>query len=155
MGRLLDGIKLVYLEEKVFVQNAKYELDCAPGVLVKASRWDVILLLENLLKNAIEAIVEAKKYGLIAIKLQPGLLTVLSDGGPIKACNGCPLAGKGNCLDCPVFSKGGYTTKKTGSGTGLAQVFSAVRAQKWGIAVECGPDTSSFKISFPVEAAAP
>jgi signal transduction histidine kinase len=150
-GRLLDGVKLLYLEEKLFLQNASYKLDAEKEVFVRAVRWDILLLLENLLKNAIEAIIEKGIYGLIEIKLEKGSLRIANNGGAMPQCSGCAGPSGGSCLDCQKIGRPGSTTKKKGSGTGMSQVIGAVRAQGWDMRIENSNDTVAFIISFPVE----
>jgi signal transduction histidine kinase len=154
LGRLLDGVKLLYLEEPHFLKNASYRLDAASGILVRAVRWDVLLLLENLLKNAVEAIIGRGIHGFIEIRLARGSLRISDNGGPMRQCSGCPGPESGSCLGCPRIGKPGHTTKEGGTGTGLSQVLRTVRDHGWDLRLENTVDGAAVRISFPVEPAA-
>lgn len=155
LPRMIDGVQFILLEEKVFAKNAKIEIDAKPGVMVKAGRWDVVLLLENLFKNAIEAIVDSGRFGAISIMVGPGELRVADDGGAMETCRECKDS-EISCRDCQRFRKPGYTTKVGGSGQGLYQVFQTVKKYDWNIRVQSGGDITVFIITFPVlEAEAP
>lgn len=149
LGRLLDGVKLLYLEEPHFLKNAGYRLDAESGVLVRAVRWDLILLLENILKNAVEAIIDRRIHGFIEIRLARGILRIADNGGPMPQCAGCPGPESGSCLGCPRIGKPGHTTKAGGTGTGLGQVLRTVRDQGWDLRIENSAEGVAFVIAFP------
>jgi|GEM_PF-2159684 signal transduction histidine kinase len=144
LGKLLDGIKFLFLEDPQITRYAKTELDAAPGVMVRARKGDLVLMIENLLRNAVEALMERSGLGMLRIVLRPGYLRVSNEGGPMTACKGCVRP----CRDCERFLKPGYTTKRGGSGHGLYQVFSAVREHGWDIQVETSETLTSFTVFF-------
>jgi signal transduction histidine kinase len=144
LGKLLDGIKFLFLEEAAITNHARSELDASEGIMVRAKKADLILLIENLLRNAVEAIIEKGIIGMISIVLRPGYMRISSNGGRILPCVGCP----GICRECPRFLTPGYTTKKGGSGHGLPQVFQTVRDHHWDIKVESTDELTSFTVFF-------
>jgi len=145
VARVLEGMHQVYLQEKTFLERVRAKLSLEGPVLVHAVRWDFILLVENVLKNALEAIVEAKGTGLIRIDLTRGQLTIANDGGPIPLCTTCA----GDCTQCQRYGRPGQTTKAGGSGHGLSQVMATCRNNGWNLRIRTHDEWTIFEIRFP------
>ena len=147
LERLLDGINFIFLQEEKLQQQSKIDLSL-PGhpVIVRAVRWKMVLLVENLLRNSIEAITSSGHKGTIRIVLVDRELVVANDGGAMPGCVECTL---GPCLECPRYGRIGQTyNKKNGSGHGLAQVFDTVRQAGWGIRVSAEGNWTRFHITL-------
>jgi signal transduction histidine kinase len=144
VARLLEGFKYVYLSEQSFVVHAKTELTLTGPVIIEAIRWDFILMVENILKNALEAITAKTAFGTIRIDLAGTRLTIANDGGAMITCVGCG----DSCLKCSKYGHPGQTSKKKGSGHGLAQVFHTCRNNRWGLKIRTQEQWTIFEICF-------
>lgn len=144
-ARVLSGLNQVYLTEPRFLQQAKVELDIAEATAVEAVRWDFLLMAENILKNALEALTTKGTYGTIRVTLKGRRLTLANDGGAMPLCKTCP---HDSCLECPNYGRPGQTTKATGSGHGLAQVFATCRKYGWMLKIRTEGDWTLFEIGF-------
>lgn len=145
VARVLEGMHQVYLQERTFLERVKTKITLEGPVLVHAVRWDFILLVENILKNALEAIVDAKGQGFIRIDLARGLLTIANDGGPIPLCAHC----NDDCNHCQRYGRPGQTTKAGGSGHGLAQVMATCRNNGWNLRIRTHEEWTIFEVRFP------
>jgi signal transduction histidine kinase len=145
VARLLEGMKQVYLQERTFLERAKTVMSVEGPVLVHAVRWDFLLMVENILKNALEAITEHRGTGTIRIDLARGHLTIANDGGAIPLCRTCG----DDCLNCTRYGKPGQTTKEGGTGHGLAQVMSTCRNNGWSLKIRTHEDWTIFEIQLP------
>jgi len=144
VSRLLEGLKQVYLTERSFVEHAKTEMSLAGPLYVEAVRWDFILMVENILKNGLEAIMAKGAFGTISIDLAGSRLTLANDGGAMATCLNC-----GNsCLDCSKFGRPGQTTKKGGTGHGLTQVFQTCRKNNWSLKIRTHEPWTIFEIGL-------
>jgi len=146
VARILEGMRQVYLQEPSFVTRAKTILTVEGPHIVRAVRWDFLLLVENILKNAVEAISATRGTGTVRIDLSKGVLTIANDGGPIALCGTCG----DDCLACPRYGRPGQTTKAKGSGHGLAQVMTTCRANHWGLKIRTQEDWTLFEIRLTV-----
>lgn len=144
-ARVLSGMNQVYLTEPRFLQQAKVELDIAEATPVEAVRWDFLLLAENILKNALEALTEKSTYGTIRVTLKDRKLTLANNGGAMPLCGSCT---HDSCLDCPKYGRPGQTSKQTGSGHGLAQVFATCRKYGWTLKIRTEGDWTLFEIGL-------
>jgi hypothetical protein len=144
VARLLEGLRQVYLSERSFSDHATTELTSDGPLLLRAVRWDFILLVENILKNALEAIVDRGAHGTIRVDLSNGRLTIANDGGAMPLCGDCT----GSCLDCRHYGHPGQTNKAGGSGHGLAQVFSTCRKNGWGLRLRTSGHWTIFEITL-------
>lgn len=151
VARLLEGMKQVYLQERTFLEKAKTVLTVEGPVLVHAVRWDFLLMVENILKNAIEAITEHGGPGIIRIDLARGQLTIANNGGPILLCGSC----SDDCLKCPRYGRPGQTTKAGGSGHGLAQVMTTCRNNHWQLKIRTHEEWTLFEIGLPYQGVPP
>jgi len=145
-ARVLEGMKFIYLSEPSFVKNVWHEMNLRGPVMIRAVRWDFILMVENILKNALDAIHARGVRGIVRIDLSAGLLTVSNNGGAMERCSTCI----GNCLDCPLYGRPGRTTKVGGTGHGLAQVFSACRKNGWALRIRTEDEWTRFQILLTV-----
>jgi signal transduction histidine kinase len=143
-ARLLEGLKEVYLTERSFVERTKTELTLAGPTYLETVRWDFILMVENILKNALEAITARGVFGTIRISLAETKLTLANDGGAMATCMNCHES----CLNCPQFGRPGQTTKKNGSGHGLAQVMATCRKNGWSFRIRTHEDWTTFEIGL-------
>jgi len=141
-ARVLEGMRFVYLSEPTVTRNVWTDVAIRGPVVIKAVRWDFILMVENILKNALEAIQARGIRGTIKIDLTAGLLTISNNGGAMESCVAC----LGNCLDCPIYGAPGKTTKRGGTGHGLAQVFSTCRKNGWALRIRTESDWTSMQI---------
>lgn len=143
-SRVLAGLNQVYLTEPTFLNLAKVELDASEPTLVEAIRWDFLMMSENILKNALEALSLKGGYGAIRITLKDHLLTLANNGGAMPLCSTC----EDSCLDCSRYGHPGQTTKKAGSGHGLAQVFATCRKYGWTLRIRTEDDWTRFEIGL-------
>jgi len=144
VARLLEGLKQVYLTERTFSNHARSELTVSGPWMIHAVRWDFILMVENILKNALEAIVEHAISGTIRIDLAGPRLTIANDGGSMVLCDHCG----DSCLDCPRYGHPGQTTKRGGTGYGLSQVFGTCRKNGWGLKLRASGEWTIFEITL-------
>jgi len=144
VARLLEGIKQVYLNDRSFADHAQTELTIEGPWLVTAVRWDFILMMENLLKNALEAILEKQIHGTIRIDLAAGRLTLANNGGSMVPCDDC----RDSCLNCQRYGRPGRTTKRDGTGHGLSQVFGICRKNGWNLKINGTEPWTIIEISF-------
>ena len=144
VARLLEGLKQVYLNERTFSNHARTELTVSGPWVIRAVRWDFILMVENILKNALEAIVESSISGTIRVDLAGPKLTIANDGGPLALCDNCG----DSCLNCPRYGHPGRTTKPGGTGYGLAQVFGTCRKNGWGLRLRTSGQWTIFEITL-------
>jgi len=147
---IFDAARVLRGVEEVFVhvhpgsdQVVRHRPEPGP-VLLKAIRGDFVLLAENLLKNAYEAVTAREGAGMILVELGPESLTVANDGGAMEHCEGC----EEDCGRCPRYGRPGQTTKPGGSGHGLAQLGAACRRAGWTWRVTSAGDWTRFEIRF-------
>jgi sensor histidine kinase regulating citrate/malate metabolism len=146
--RLLDitqaimNVKYVLLEDNDYKRNAKLELELSSNVYSEVIELEFIMTLENIFRNAIEAIMETKQYGWIHVLLDHEKLEITNNGGAIKTCTDCALS----CLECKKFSKIGYTTKERGSGNGIPQIIQFARSSGWDIKIKGYDDKTSITL---------
>jgi signal transduction histidine kinase len=145
VARALQGIHQVYLTGRSFTSVADTELTITGPVWVRSVRWDFLLMVENILKNAAEALGASGKRGLIRVTLDASTLTMGNNGGAIEVCPDC----RESCLDCSRYGRPGRTNKAGGSGHGLAQVFATCRQNGWQLRVTGHDDWTEFIIRFP------
>jgi len=144
VARLFEGLQQVYLSEPSFADHAKTELTLNGPAWVKAVRWDFILMIENILKNAVEAITARGIRGTIRIDLDGHRLTLANNGGAIETCVQC----HDSCLKCPKYGRPGQTTKKGVSGHGLSQVLGTCRKNGWDFRIRTHEDWTLFEIGL-------
>jgi len=135
--RVLEGIKFVYLSEPSFAENVWNETKILGPLILKAVRWDFILMVENILKNALNAIQARGVRGTVKVTLVAGLLTIANNGGAIELCPTCI----GTCLECPTYGR---------HGQGLAQVFSTCRKNGWALRLRADGDWTFYQILLSV-----
>jgi signal transduction histidine kinase len=132
ISQTLHNINYILLEDNEFKRNAKIELEILPDVYVETIELEFILMMENILKNAIDALLEIKKYGLITIYLDHEKLEITNNGGAITTCKNCNTI---SCLHCKKYEKIGYTTREGGSGNGMFQILRTVKHNNWDILI--------------------
>ena len=140
--KVVMNVKYVLLEDTDYKRNAKIELDLVPNVYSEIVELEFIMTLENIFRNAIEAIMETGQYGWIRVTLDHDKLEVVNNGGAIKTCSNCSAS----CLGCKKFSKIGYTTKERGSGNGIPQVIQFARSSGWDVKISGYDDKTSIKL---------
>jgi|LSQX01.3.fsa_nt_gb signal transduction histidine kinase len=125
--RALGGARadLQRINVKEFLENLVYSLPVSPGVCVRATcdPWLTVLgsptllnmAIENLVRNAQDAMVDGGQVDIIAERTPVGVRISVCDNGP-----GIPVAMRGGLFHCAV------TTKQRGSGMGLLLVRSIV-----------------------------
>jgi len=145
VARVLEGMKFIYLSEHSFQTKVRSEMNLEGSLMITAVRWDFILMIENLVKNAYEAISTRSERGNLKITLLGGLLTIANDGGAMERCKECT----GYCLNCPHYGFPGKTSKKHGSGLGLTQVFDTCRKYGWSLRIRTDEPWTSFQILLP------
>lgn len=143
-ARVLAGLNQVYLTEPAFLQRAKVELEALEATPVMAVRWDFLLMVENILKNALEALTSKGGYGNIRVTLAARVLTIANDGGAMPLCHDC----QNDCLKCTLYGRPGQTTKPGGSGHGLAQVFATCRQYGWTCRIRTHEEWTIFEIGL-------
>jgi len=131
--KVLEGIKFVYLTEPVFHNNIWSETTFQGPLIIRAVRWDFILMVENILKNACDAINARGIRGIVRIHLAGGLLTIANNGGPMELCKACI----GSCSECPLYGH---------DGRGLAQVFSTCRKNGWMLRIRTDNEWTNYQI---------
>ncbi|MGI6083583.1 MAG: ATP-binding protein, partial [Limnochordia bacterium] len=125
--RALGGARadLQRIDVKEFLEGLVYSLPVSPGVCVKAtcdpqlsvfgSPTLLNLAVENLVRNAQDALVDGGQVNIIAERTPIGVRISVCDNGP-----GIPASMRGGLFHCAV------TTKQRGSGMGLLLVRSIV-----------------------------
>lgn len=147
-ARILEGLNQVFFSEPAFVHRAKVELDADQPTPILGVRWDFILLVENIMKNALDAISSREIYGTIRVTLKDRVLTLANNGGAMETCETCGES----CLECPRYGKPGRTNKKGGSGHGLAQVFSTCRKYGWTLRIRAEGEWTKLEIGLTAPA---
>jgi signal transduction histidine kinase len=142
---VLESLQYVYLHEVIFLKNADIIIDAPDEVMVTAVRWDILMMLENILQNAIEAIIAMGKYGHINIELREEHLKIENDGGTIRFCVNCD----DDCMPCERLGRVPFTTKEKGSGHGVIQIFKAARDNQWELSIHSGEGKTAFVFTFP------
>jgi len=137
VAKVLEGIKFVYLSEPSFAENVWNETDLRGPLKLKAIRWDFILMVENILKNALDAVQTRGVRGVVKVTLGAGLLTIANNGGAMELCPPCI----GSCLECPVYGR---------NGRGLSQVFSTCRKNGWALRLRTDGDWTIYQILLAV-----
>ena len=145
-SRLLDSILSLFLCEKTFVALTTVKIDIMPEVYLKCIEIHFIMLVENIIKNSIEAIIENDKPGEIHIRLDTGSLEITNNGGPVRQCHGCHKTDWSR--QCAVFDRIGNTSKANGSGNGMPQIFKTVNENNWHIKISNKEGHVSYKITF-------
>jgi sensor histidine kinase regulating citrate/malate metabolism len=104
-------------------------------------------MVENILKNALEAILEKGAHGNIRIDLSEGKLTLANNGGAIVKCIDC----QDSCLNCRKYGHPGQTSKAERTGHGLAQVFGTCRRNGWDLKMKASGDWTIIEINLRKE----
>lgn len=143
--RVLEGLRYVFFTDRAFEKTVQSFLTLEGPFEITAVRWDFILMVENLVKNAYEALQAQGRRGTLKITLIGGLLTLANDGGAMPLCADCA----GNCQDCRTYGRPGYSTKKGGTGQGLQQVWSVCRRYGWPLRIRTDGDWTMFQILLP------
>lgn len=141
-ARVLEGVKFVYLTEPSFAKHVWHETNVSGPVTIYAVRWDFILMVENILKNALQAVQERQVRGIVRVELAAGLLTISNNGGAMELCQNCI----GDCLECHLYGKPGLSSRKNGTGHGLAQVFATCRKNRWSLRIRTEGEWTIFQI---------
>lgn len=129
-----------------FVINAPIQ-----PVYVMGNRYDLLQIIENVVRNSCEAILEDSGNGSIEITIsqhQAQAILEFSDSGPgIAFCLDCD---EPNCLDCHAFEIG-KTTKKTGSGFGMRNVVAGTKAMNGSLVIQSNArEGTKMVFSFPL-----
>lgn len=135
---ILENVIEVFKDDRLFKLNFTYSLENA---IILADKDLILRLLNNLIKNALQAI-EGKNDGTVAINLvqkENNVLISIKDNG----C-GIPLE-MHQKIFVPYF-----TTKSTGTGLGLAMVKQIVENHRGEISFESNDMGTTFQISFPL-----
>ena len=145
-AKLLDGIMSLFLCERTFFELIKVNIDIKETYL-KAVEIEFIMLIENIIKNSIEAIFEKDESGTLTVFLNNEYLEIINSGGSITQCKGCKALN--DCAkECKVFNRIGNTSKKSGSGNGVSQIFKTVSKNNWTIKLTNLEYGVSYKIYF-------
>lgn len=113
-------------------------------IFVKGNSIQFIQILENLIKNSIDAAENPQ----IIIKTGDGpspYITIKDNGHGIPFCFKCKSK---NCLNCKEFQIG-KTTKEEGSGTGMVYVQNTLKQMNANLSIESSPDGTSVTIKLP------
>lgn len=132
ISQTIHNINYILLDDNAYKRNAKIELQVLPNIYAETIELEFILMIENILKNAVDALIEIKKYGLITIYLDHDKLEITNNGGAIASCGDCSQI---SCVHCKKYEKIGFTTKETGTGNGLFQVINTVKHNNWDILI--------------------
>ncbi|WP_041401646.1 ATP-binding protein [Salinispira pacifica] len=150
---------------------------------VRASRYRLVQILENLIRNSCEAIVDEQdrrqlfeiederadipesieemlqnqeRLGKVRVEARPveaAVLLAIEDNGP--GFSMCRDCESSNCIDCMEFEIG-KTTKDYGSGLGLVSVIEAVSAMKGAMRISAvKPQGARVEILLPQEPSRP
>ena len=142
--RVIAGLQQIYLSEKAFTDRAQVEVILGHSMPITSVRWDFILMVENILKNALDALITHGVFGVIRIELRDGTLVIGNNGGAMETCVHCHAS----CLDCPKWGRPGRTNKVGGTGHGLAQVFGTCRKYSWSLKIHTEGDWTFFKVGL-------
>lgn len=146
---VLESILSLFMCERTFVALINLETNLKKEVYLESVEIEFIMVVENIIKNSIEAIIEKEELGRMGnllIILTNDYLEIKNSGNPIHQCKNCKF--KRCSKECKVFNRIGNTSKKKGSGNGITQIFKTVNKNKWEIKISNLPDGVSYKIYF-------
>ncbi|MEJ5273314.1 MAG: HAMP domain-containing sensor histidine kinase [Spirochaetota bacterium] len=114
-------------------------------VFIKGNSIQLIQILENLIKNSIDA--AEVPYIIIKTGNEPRpYITIKDNGNGISFCFKCKSK---NCLNCKEFQIG-KTTKEEGSGTGMVYVQNTLKQMNANLSIESNPgEGTSVTITLP------
>jgi two-component system sporulation sensor kinase A len=136
--------------EKRYNIQITHSLD--DGIIVFGNSRKLVLLFENLLLNAFEAVMECgeKKVHISSWKENGNANIRFDDSGKgIPFCFGC---GENNCVRCGKFWLG-RSTRENGTGMGMVLVFETVREMDGRLKIETRADSgTSVQVILPLPA---
>ncbi len=139
----LNVVKTVKLALDIFNENYIHFISEEEEIIAKLDRTQLIRVVTNLVKNAIQAVPEVASPRI--------LVSVVSDGAYVKisvADNGIGISDE---VKEKVFEPK-FTTKSSGMGLGLGMVKNIVETYKGSITLTSQPDKGSvFTVRFPKE----
>ncbi len=139
----LDVVKTVKLALDIFNENYIHFISEEKEIIAKLDRTQLIRVVTNLVKNAIQAVPEVESPRI--------LVSVVSDGDDVKisvADNGVGIADE---VKAKVFEPK-FTTKSSGMGLGLGMVKNIVETYNGTITLTSQPGKGSvFTVRFPKE----
>jgi nitrogen fixation/metabolism regulation signal transduction histidine kinase len=139
----LNVVKTVKLALDIFNENYIHFISEEEEIIAKLDRTQLIRVVTNLVKNAIQAVPEVESPRI--------LVSVVSDGAYVKisvADNGVGISDE---VKEKVFEPK-FTTKSSGMGLGLGMVKNIVETYKGSITLTSQPDKGSvFTVRFPKE----
>jgi len=114
-------------------------------VFIKGNSIQLIQILENLIKNSIDA--AEVPHIIIKTGNEPSpYITIKDNGSGISFCFKCKSK---NCLNCKEFQIG-KTTKEDGSGTGMVYVQNTLKQMNANLSIESNPgEGTSVTITLP------
>lgn len=104
-------------------------------IYIKGNQIHFIQIIENLIKNSIEASIEPK-IKIILSKSNDAIVKIIDNGHGIPFCFNCK---KNKCVTCEQFQIG-KTTKPDGSGTGMVYVQSTLKDMNSYFQITSKPD---------------
>lgn len=139
----LNVVKTVKLALDIFNENYIHFISEEEEIIAKLDRTQLIRVVTNLVKNAIQAVPEVESPRI--------LVSVISDGAYVKisvADNGIGISDE---VKEKVFEPK-FTTKSSGMGLGLGMVKNIVETYKGSITLTSQPEKGSvFTVRFPKE----
>lgn len=137
----LDLVALVRdVKEVIFFNNSMIQIHGAPNARIRGSHFELTRVLQNLLKNAMEA--SATQVNVFVQQKGGGLEVSISDNG-----SGMDEDTAARAL------RGGFTTKTNGTGLGLGICRHLLGAHGASMGLESAPSRgTTIRINFPVTA---
>ena len=132
-----------------FKHGIRVSTDFIEDDKIFASPLEILQLLDNLLKNAQEAMQGSERADLSIRTRREGAFVRLSIRDTGVGISHCPACSKRDCLRCPHFEVGN-TTKENGTGLGMVFVKELVREMDGRLVIESAPgEGTSVDIWFP------
>lgn len=122
-----------------------YLSDPNKSIPIVVAKVPFVMVLENIFQNALEEFqkqTEPKSDKFVEFEaIQSGFI-LRNNAGHFPLCDDCSNS---SCLNCPRFSKIGWTTKKDGSGNGISYIVRTCREFKWDFQIQnLGSDVVEF-----------
>lgn len=117
LAEVIHSVVRITSFDPVLKARVSFEEHLQP-VSLQLSPLDFRMAVENLVRNAAEAIHATGRRGTVRVSCTEAWLLVEDNGRGMPACRTCASP---NCTDCHQFALG-KTTKATGTGLGVLQV---------------------------------
>jgi signal transduction histidine kinase len=147
---LIKGVLEIYSSDTVFRRGVRIKKVLRQAYCVASPR-DIIIMVENLITNALEAMEGTERKELqveTGMKETHSFISVSDTGEGFPFCR--THCAKETCIECPSIGYG-KTTKPGGTGLGMATVRDTLKALRGDVIIESQPgEGSSVTIFLPI-----